>query len=70
MEYDFYAEQKYRGDGKVEARVLPAAEAESMGYEDGYKGIKDGCTVYVDGFGSERAVRNFLSGLHGCIIVE
>lgn len=70
MEYDFYAEQKYRGDGKVEARLLTAAEAESMGYEDGYKGIKDGCTVYVDGFGSERAVRNFLADLHDCIIVN
>ena len=70
MEYSFYAEQKYRSDGKVEARVLTATEAESMGYEDGCKGIKNGCTVYVDGFGSERAVRNFLSDLHGCIIVE
>ena len=70
MEYSFYAEQKYRGDGKVEARVLTAAEAEALGYEDGCKGTKDGCTVYVNGFDSERAVRNFLSGLHGCIIME
>ena len=70
MEYSFYAEQKYRRDGKVEARVLTAAEAEAIGYEDGYKGKKDGCTVYVNGFGSERAVRNFLSDLHGCIIME
>ena len=70
MEYSFYAEQKYRSDGKVEARVLTAAEAEAAGYEDGYKGTKDGCTVYVNGFGSERAVRNFLSDLHGCIIME
>ncbi len=69
MEYSFYAEQKYRGDGKVEARVLTAAEAEALGYEDGYKGIKDGCTVYVDGFSSERAARDFLSDLHGCITV-
>jgi hypothetical protein len=70
MEYDFYAEQKYYGDGKVEARVLTAGEAESLGYEDGYKGKKDGCTVYVDGFYSERAVRNFLSGLYNCITVD
>ena len=34
MEYSFYAEQKYRSDGKVEARVLTAAEAEAIGYED------------------------------------
>ena len=70
MEYSFYAEQKYRSDGKVEARVLTSAEAEALGYEDGCKGTKDGCTVYVNGFDSERAVRNFLSGLHGCIIME
>lgn len=70
MEYSFYVEQKYRSDGKVETRVLAADKAESMGYEDGYKGIKDGCTVYVDGFDSERAVRNFLDDLHGCIIMD
>ena len=37
MEYAFYAEQIYRlKEGIVQARVLPAQEAEALGYEDGY----------------------------------
>jgi len=36
MEYAFYAEQIYRLKGIVQARVLPAQEAEALGYEDGY----------------------------------
>ncbi len=35
MEYPFYAEQKYvYRTGRVEARILTAAEAEHLGYED------------------------------------
>ena len=37
MEYAFYAEQIYRlKEGIVQARVLPAQEAATLGYEDGY----------------------------------
>ena len=37
MEYAFYAEQIYLlKEGIVQARVLPAQEAEALGYEDGY----------------------------------
>ena len=37
MEYNFYLEQKYlKDEDRVEARILTADQAETMGYEDGY----------------------------------
>lgn len=43
MEYAFYAEQIYRlKEGIVQARVLPAQEAEALGYEDGYTAYEAG----------------------------
>ena len=70
MEYDFYLEQKYLDDGRVEARILTAAQAEAMGYEDGYKCGHEGHTLYVDGFDSIDAIHNHLSGLENCTLVE
>lgn len=70
MEYDFYLEQKYLDEGRVEARILTAAQAEAMGYEDGYKSGHEDHTVYVDGFDSIEAIHNHLSGLENCTLVE
>lgn len=42
MEYNFYLEQKYlKDEGRVKARILTAAQAETMGYEDGYKSSRE-----------------------------
>lgn len=58
MEYAFYAEQTYLlKEGCVRARVLPAQEAEALGYEDGYTAQKPEGRLYVDGFDSEAAAR-------------
>lgn len=70
MEYDFYLEQKYLDEGRVEARILTAAQAEAMGYEDGYKSGHEDHTVYVDGFDSIEAIHNHLSGLEDCTLIE
>lgn len=70
MEYNFYLEQKYLNEGQVEARILTAAQAEAMGYEDGYKINREDHTLYVDGFDSVKAIHNHLSGLVDCTLVE
>ena len=70
MEYDYYLEQKYLQEGRVEARILSAAQAEAMGYEDGYKSSGADHTLYVDGFDSLKAIHNHVSGLVGCTLVE
>ena len=69
MEYPFYAEQKYMyRTGRVEARILTAAEAERLGYEDEYVACRDGYKLYVDGFSSEESARNHLQDLMDCTI--
>ncbi len=70
MEYPFYAEQKYvYRTGRVEARILTAAEAERLGYEDGCVACRDGYKLYVDGFNSEESARSHLSDLADCAII-
>ena len=70
MEYDFYLEQKYLYEGRVEARILTAAQAEAMGYEDGCKSSRADHKLYVDGFDSIDAIHNYLSDLVNCTLVE
>ena len=70
MEYDFYLEQKYLYEGRIEARILTAAQAETMGYEDGYRSSHTDHRLYVDGFDSIDAVHTYLSGLKNCTLVE
>lgn len=69
MEYPFYAEQKYvYQTGRVEARILTAAEAERLGYEDEYVACRDGYKLYVDGFSSEECAMSHLLDLVDCTI--
>ena len=70
MEYDYYLEQKYLREGRIEARILTAAQAAAMGYEDGYKSSDADHTLYVDGFDSVKAIHNHLSGLVDCTLVK
>lgn len=71
MEYAFYAEQTYLlKEGCVRARVLPAQEAEALGYEGGYTAQKPEGKLYVDGFDSEAAARYHLEGLTDCRIMN
>lgn len=70
MEYPYYAEQTYMYTGYVEARILTAQEAESLGYEDGYVESRDNCKVYVDGFDSEMDARRHLADLTDCHIIN
>ena len=71
MEYNFYLEQKYlKNEGRVEARILTAGQAETMGYEDGYRSSRAEHKLYVDGFESIDAIHNYLSDLVNCTLVE
>lgn len=70
MEYDYYLEQKYLHEGRVEARILTAAQAQAMGYQDDYRGSRAGYKLYVDGFNTMEAVHNYLSDLVNCTLVE
>ena len=70
MEYDFYLEQKYLYEGWIEARILTAAQAEAMGYEDGYRSSHADHKLYVDGFDSIDAIHNYLSDLVNCTLLE
>lgn len=70
MEYNFYLEQKYLNEGRVEARILTAAQAEALGYEDDYRRSTADHKLYVDGFDSVEAVHNYLSDLTDCTLVE
>ena len=70
MEYDFYLEQKYLYEGRVEARILTAAQAEAMGYKDGCRSSRADHKLYVDGFDSIDAIHNYLSDLVNCTLVE
>ena len=70
MEYDYYLEQKYLNEGRVEARILSAAQAEALGYEDDYRRSAVDHKLYVDGFNSVEAIHSYLSDLVNCILVE
>ncbi len=70
MEYDYYLEQKYLHEGRVEARILTAAQAQAMGYEDDYRNSRTGYKLYVDGFNTMEAIHNYLSDLVNCTLVE
>ena len=70
MEYDFYLEQKYLYEGRIEARILTAAQAEAMGYEDGHRSSHADHRLYVDGFDSVDAIHTYLSDLENCTLVE
>ena len=70
MEYDFYLEQKYLYEGRVEARILTAAQAKAIGYEDGCRSSRADHKLYVDGFDSIDAIHNYLSDLVNCTLVE
>lgn len=67
MEYNYYLEQKYlKKEGRVEARILTAGQAEAMGYEDGCKSSRAEHKLYVDGFDSIDAIQNYVSDLVNC----
>lgn len=70
MEYDFYVEQKYTPAGVVEARVLTAAQAAELHYEDGLVFRAPDGKVYVDGFNSEAAARMHLADLYRCKVLN
>ena len=71
MEYNFYFEQKYLyGEGRVEARILTADQAEAMGYEDGHRSSHAEHKLYVDGFDSIDTIQNYVSDLVNCILTE
>ena len=70
MEYNYYLEQKYLHKGQVEARILTAAQAEALGYEDDYKRSTASYKLYVDGFNSVEAIHSYLSDLVNCTLVE
>lgn len=69
MEYEFYLEQLYQPDGTVKVRILTAAEAEKLGYEDDYVSNSEAGKLYVDGFNSEAAAQNYLSDMVGVVMV-
>ena len=70
MEYDFYLAAKYTLKGTVEAKILTAAEAEQLGYEDGYKEHGTNYRMYVDGFDSEAAIQTYLDDLVNCTVIQ
>lgn len=64
MKYEYYVEShNNRNDGSFHARVLTAAEAEKLGYEDEYWLKKDGEEIYVEGFTSKRVAENYYKSL-------
>jgi len=69
VEYNFYLEQKYLYAGRVEARILTAAEAEAQGYEDDYVRSTDKCKIFVNGFNSLEAAHSYLDDLTDCTLV-
>ena len=57
-------------EGRVEARILTADQAETMGYEDGHRSSHAEYKLYVDGFDSIDAIQNYVSDLVNCILTE
>ena len=71
MEYPFYLEQKYvYASGRVEARLLTAAEAQAMGDEDGYTATDKTWKMYVDGFNSAESAVSFTKDLVDCTLLN
>lgn len=70
MEYNYYLEQKYLYEGRVEARILTAAQAETLGYKDDYRRSTASHKLYVDGFNSVEAIRSYLGDLVNCTLME
>lgn len=70
MEYKFYTEQTYTPAGVVEAKVLTAAEAAALGYEDGLVFHSEKGKMFIDGFDSEEDARYRLSELHNCKVLN
>lgn len=70
MEYNFYLEQRYLYEGRVEARILTAAQAEALGYEDDYRRSTAAHKLYVDGINSGEAIHSYLSDLVNCTLAE
>lgn len=71
MEYNFYLEQKYlKDEGRVEASILTAEQAQAKDYEDGYKKSFPGYKLFVDGFDSIDAIQNYVSDLVNCTLIE
>ena len=54
----------------MEARILTAAQAEALGYEDDYRRSTANYKLYVDGFNSMEAIHGYLSDLVNCTLVE
>ena len=63
MEYNYYLEQKYLNEGRVEARILTAAQAEALGYEDDYRRGAADHKLYADGFNSVEAIHHNIASL-------
>ncbi|MCM1232232.1 MAG: hypothetical protein NC489_19080 [Ruminococcus flavefaciens] len=70
MEYEFYTEQTYTARGVVEARVLTAAQAAELHYEDGLVFMSPKGKVYIDGFDSETSARGRLAELYRCEVLN
>lgn len=70
MEYNFYLEQKYLNESRVEARILTAAQAEALGYEDDYRRSAADHKLYVDGFNSVEVIHSYLSDLENCTLIK
>lgn len=70
MEYEFYTEQTYTSGGVVEARVLTAAEAAKLNYEDGMVFHNEKGKVFIDGFDTEADARYRLSDLYNCTVLN
>lgn len=63
MEYEFYVESKYGANGVLKTRILTAAEAEKLGYEDGYQDVQGDTNIYANGFSSRRAAKDYVDDL-------
>lgn len=70
MEYEFYTEQTYTSGGVIEARVLTAADAAKLGYEDGLVFHSEKGKVFIDGFDTEADARYRLADLHNCKVLN
>ena len=70
MEYNYYLEQKYLYTGRVEARILTAAQAEALGYENDYVRCTADHKLFINGFNSLKALHNYLDDLVDCTLVE
>lgn len=68
-EYEYYLEQRYFTAGRIEVRILNAAQARELGFTDGFKARHKGYTTYVDGFLSYEAAMAHIEDLSGPVEV-